>query len=295
MYYCAKKNTFQTNVEIHSYRLQSPKVHKIALSDYCPLSFLSFCCDGCLLVLFFSFKRSVSFQQEGWRVCAADPDTKGELVRELGLSSIHSDLWPFQSVSGSLSPFSIFSMWYTQPLFKKTKGCLRPFRDPQSEHFQAPVSTLLKCPWARCWLTPSLQSHWSWPLPSLDEGKWKDKFPTCINPSSGKPIWLNCPFKFESCYVSGWNQQPSVSAQSVHLLLAFSRTCLAPACFASITIYKATIKVEGSPLVKRPECVKQQCSAEDDCVDTCGVNFGLDYVLRQTLPKLITHLFGGVW
>lgn len=195
-------------------------------------------------------------------------------------------------MSGSLSPFSIFSMWYTQPLFKKTKGCLRPFRDPQSEHFQAPASTLLKCPWARCWLTPSLQSHWSWPLPSLDEGKWKDKFPTCINPSSGKPIWLNCPFKFESCYVSGWNQQSSVSAQSVHLLLAFSRTCLAPACFASITIYKATIKVEGSPLAKRPECVKQQCSAK---VDKGGHMRGQLWVKLCFAPNTATAYHTPFW
>lgn len=68
--------------------------------------------------------------------------------------------------------------------------------------------TLLKCPWARHWINASLQSHWSWPLPPLDEGKWKEKFPTCINPSSGKRIWLNCPFKFESFYVSGWTSSP---------------------------------------------------------------------------------------
>lgn len=54
-----------------------------------------------------------------------------------------------------------------------------------------PASTLLKCPWIRCWINASLQSHWSWPLPPLDEGRWKDKFPTCTNPSSGKRVWLS--------------------------------------------------------------------------------------------------------
>lgn len=49
--------------------------------------------------------------------------------------------------------------------------------------------------------------------------------------------------------------QPGVSAQSVHLLLAASRTSLAPACFPSITIYQATIKAEGRALASL--CVRK--------------------------------------
>ena len=67
------------------------------LFDYCPISFLLFCCDGFLLsfCVFHFNRQSVCSKQEGWQVCAADPDghsTKRGLVREPSSSSIHPDL-----------------------------------------------------------------------------------------------------------------------------------------------------------------------------------------------------------
>lgn len=50
------------------------------------------------------------------------------------------------------------------------------------------------------------------------------------------------------------NQLPGVSGRSAHLLWVLSGTSQAPACFASIIIYQATTKEEGSALA--PGCVK---------------------------------------
>lgn len=86
------------------------------------------------------------------------------------------------------------------------------------------------------------------------------------------------------------NQQPGVSAQSVRLLWVLSGTSQAPACFASIIINQATIKAEGSALAPRPECVKQQRSAEVDVADTSA---GLTLSFCAThCQKLVRHHFG---
>lgn len=52
-------------------------------------------------------------------------------------------------------------------------------------------------------------NHWQLTEPqiltSLDEGKMKRQVPHMHqSPRAGKRICLDCPFKFESCYVSGW-------------------------------------------------------------------------------------------
>lgn len=72
-----KENAFKTEEEIHSCKLQSSlkMVTVIALYDNGPISFLFFCCEGCLLLFhIFHFNcQSVVRKQEGWPACAADP------------------------------------------------------------------------------------------------------------------------------------------------------------------------------------------------------------------------------
>lgn len=137
------------------------------------------------------------------------------------------------------------NMLHTLPLFRNIRG-------DSCGRFRSVIIywKLLKSLHPLCWTVPEQDAE---SLPAYRVAYsdlcllWRrahenDKFSPCINPSSGKHIWRNCPFKFESCYVSGSTNQPGISAQSVHLLLALSRTSLAPACFASITIYQVTIK-----------------------------------------------------
>lgn len=87
MYYLANKETKHGQTERNTHiqtAVQSPKGHKIALSDCCPISFLSFCCDGCRLwfYVFHSNCQSVSRKQEGWRVW---PRHKGGACYRAGL------------------------------------------------------------------------------------------------------------------------------------------------------------------------------------------------------------------
>ncbi len=268
--------------------IQSPKGQKIAPYDYCSISFLLFCCDGCLLSFYvFHFNcQSVSRKQEGWWACAADPDspgTKGELVRELGLSSIHSYSHP--SLCLVLFPHSLFS-----PL-TFLNGCECDARN----HFSRKQMAILGSFWrSTVWTLSSPCVH------SAEE---------CLSKMLNH-CQLTEPLILTSAF-SGWGQmkrQIPLMHQSLQrgsafdwavplsleaatcldepvarcfwpvcalVVVVISRTSLAPACFASITIYQATRKAEGSPLAPRPECVKQQRRAEVDGADSnAGLSLG---------------------
>lgn len=82
----------------------------------------------------------------------------------------------------------------------------------------------------------------------------KTNSPHAVNPFAGR-IWLDCSFKSESCYVSGSTSSPVFLPSLCTCWRWGRRTSLAPACFASVTIYQATIKAEGSPLAPRSRCV----------------------------------------
>lgn len=202
-------------------------------------------------LMFFHFNcLSVFRKQEGWWVCAADPDshsTKRELVKEPSFCSFHSDLYPSKVCVW-------FSCSHSQHFWACFRICCTPtlckiIRDDACGHHHP---NLLKILHPLCHTVPgqdaeSLPAHRAayTDLCLLWRMKMTNSFHASI-PPAGNAFWWNWPFKFEKCYVSGSTNQPGVSAQSVHLLLALSRTSLAPACFASITIYQVTIKAEGS-------------------------------------------------
>lgn len=249
--------------------IQSPDGHNIALYDCCPISLLLFCCDGCLLSFYvFHFNcQSVCRKQEGQWVCAADPDgpsTKREFVREPGSSYIHSgfnsrpnSVWfplsPFINMALNIFEHGCESMWCTQPLcFGKKNLLIFEFHNPD----------LFKSLHPLCWSVPGQNAESLAAYTVADPDLWllemraneKTNSPHAINPFTGR-IWLDCSFKSESCYVSGSTSSPVFLPSLCTCWRWGRRTSLAPACFASVTIYQATIKAEGSPLAPRSRCV----------------------------------------
>lgn len=236
-------------------------------------------------------------EQKGWQVCAPDPDghsTKREFVREPGLVLCSLWLIAIQNLSGSFilallrSQFKYFQLYRVEKKGKKMPLLYSHFfwttLVQQGNIPDHPTEFARLHP--LCWSGPPSEDAESLPAHrAADSDLWllqrraneKDKFPTRSNPSSRKLIWLNCPFKFQSRYVSGsTSTQPGVSAQSAHLLLAASRTSLAPACFPSITIYQATIKAEGRALASL--CVRK--TKENN-------NNSAEKKLTQKTPELV--------
>lgn len=162
----------------------------------------------------------------------------------------------------------------------------------QSESLQAPASTLLKSPWATCWITGSLQSHRFWPL--WMRAKWKDKSHTCINPLAQGSAFV-------------WTVPLSLKAATC--LDEPAARCFCPVCVLVVGVKQNksgtcllrqhhhlsshTIRTEGSPLAPRSECVKSVVQSRvSRRAHTCRFNFGLNCVLRNKLPKLIRYHFG---